>query len=213
MTLLPGALISFSDPVAGLVPTLVPFQYNPAEVTRTLRVQSGGHGGPGLRVTGPPIESYTLHVELDALAVSDRPLTSTLGIGPVLAAFEAMLEPTGAGGPLGALIGAVTSLVAGIGGGGGGGGTVPAPSLPLVLLAWNPTRIVPVRVDDYSAHETGFDAALQPVQATVDLTLTVLRPEDLSTDQVLATAMASAYQAARTALAVVGMAQGVELSS
>jgi hypothetical protein len=41
----------------------------------------------------------------------------------------------------------------------------------------------------------------------------VLRPEDLSTDQVLATAMASAYQAARTALAVVGMAQGVELSS
>jgi hypothetical protein len=213
MTLLPGALISFSDPVAGLVPTLVPFQYNPAEVTRTLRVQSGGHGGPGLRVTGPPIESYTLHVELDALAVPDRPLTSTLGIGPVLAALEAMLEPTGAGGPLGALIGAVTSLVAGIGGGGGGGGTVPAPSLPLVLLAWNPTRIVPVRVDDYSAHETGFDAALQPVQATVDLTLTVLRPEDLSTDQVLATAMASAYQAARTALAVVGMAQGVELSS
>lgn len=213
MTLLPGALISFSDPVAGLVPTLVPFQYNPAEVTRTLRVQSGGHGGPGLRVTGPPIESYTLHVELDALAVPDRPLTSTLGIGPVLAALEAMLEPTSGGGPLGALIGAVTSLVAGIGGGGGGGGTVPAPSLPLVLLAWNPTRIVPVRVDDYSAHETGFDAALQPAQATVDLTLTVLRPEDLSTDQVLATAMASAYQAARTALAVVGMAQGVELSS
>jgi hypothetical protein len=213
MTLLPGALISFSDPVAGLVPTLVAFQYNPAEVTRTLRVQSGGHGGPGLRVTGPPIESYTLHVELDALAVPDRPLTSTLGIGPVLAALEAMLEPTSAGGPLGALIGAVTSLVSGIGGGGGAGGTVPAPSLPLVLLAWNPTRIVPVRVDDYSAHETGFDAALQPVQATVDLTLTVLRPEDLSTDLVLATAMASAYQAARTALAVVGMAQGVELSS
>ena len=33
-----GMLLSFSDPAVGLVPTLVPFQYNPAEVTRVLRV-------------------------------------------------------------------------------------------------------------------------------------------------------------------------------
>ena len=30
--LMRGMLISFSDPNLGLVPTLVPFQYNPAEV-------------------------------------------------------------------------------------------------------------------------------------------------------------------------------------
>jgi hypothetical protein len=209
MARMPGALMSFSDPVAGLVPTLVPFQYNPAEVTRTLRVQSGEHGGPGLRVSAPPIESYTVHIELDALAAPNLPLTSTLGIGPMLASLEAMLEPAGASGVLGALVGAVTSLISG---GSGGGGSVPAPSLPLVLLVWNPARIVPVRIDSYSAHETGFDSAMQPIQASVDLTLTVLRPDDLSPDLVLANAMATAYQAARSALAIVGMAQGVELS-
>jgi hypothetical protein len=209
MAQVPGALLSFPDPVAGLVPVLVPFQYNPAEVTRTLKVQSGTGSSPGLRVAGPPQESYTLHLELDALAARDRPLTGALGVGPLLAALESMLEPAGTLGPLGALVGAVTSLISG--GGAGGGGSVPAPTLPLVVLAWSLQRIVPVRIDGYSAHETIFDPLMQPVQASVDMTLTVLRPDDLSKDLTLATVMATAYQAARSALAVAGTAQGLEL--
>jgi hypothetical protein len=197
-----GMLLSFSDPVAGMVPTLVPFQYNPSEVTRVLRVAPGASGGSGLQVGAPPTETYTFNLELDAL---DKPVTGTLGVGPLLAAIEAMMEPGGGG--LAALAGAVVSVL----GGGGGAAPVPTPSLPLVILAWSPERIAPVRIDSYSAHETGFDSALHPVQATVDLSVTVLRDRDLNPNQTLANVMATAYQAVRTGLAVVGVAQGLEL--
>ncbi|SEQ80172.1 hypothetical protein SAMN05444745_11158 [Arthrobacter sp. OV608] len=199
-------LMSFSDPVAGMVPSLVPFQYNPAEVTRVLRVQQGGGGGSGLRVAGPPTESYTLKIELDALGAIEKPITGALGVGPLLATIEAMLEPGGGG--LAALVGAVAGV---LGSGGAGAQTVPAPTLPLVVFAWSVTRIVPVRIDSFTARETGFDALLQPVQATVDLSLTVLRDRDLQADMTLAKVMATAYQAVRTASAAVGIAQGVEL--
>ena len=203
-----GMLLSFSDPVAGMVPTLVPFQYNPSEVTRVLRVAPGASGGSGLQVGAPPTETYAFNLELDALDALDaldKPVTGTLGVGPLLAAIEAMMEPGGGG--LAALAGAVVSVL----GGGGGAAPVPTPSLPLVILAWSPERIAPVRIDSYSAHETGFDSALHPVQATVDLSVTVLRDRDLNPNQTLANVMATAYQAVRTGLAVVGVAQGLEL--
>lgn len=199
-----GMLLSFSDPTAGMVPSLVPFQYNPAEITRVLKVQPGTGGGSGLRVAGPPIETYTLKLELDALDAIDRPITGALGVAPLLATLEGMLEPGGGG--LAALVGAVAGAL-----GGGGASPVPAPTLPLVVLAWSLGRIVPVRIDSFSAHETGFDSMLQPVQATVDLSLTVLRDLDLGADMTLARVMATAYQTVRTAMAVTGIAQGVEL--
>jgi hypothetical protein len=207
-----GMLLSYPDPVAGMVPTLLPFQYNPAEVTRVLRVSQGQPGGPALRVAAAPVETYTLKIELDALDAIDKPLTGALGVGPMLATLEAMLEPAVAGGPLGALVGAVSATVGlGVSLPGGGAPAVPAPSLPLVVLAWSPERIVPVRIDSYTAHETGFDASLQPVQAAVDISVQVLRPTDLAADMALARALSNAYQAARSALALTGVAQGVEL--
>jgi hypothetical protein len=202
--LMRGMLLSFSDPVAGMVPSLVPFQYNPAEVTRVLRVQPGTSGGSGLRVGAPPVETYTLKLELDALDAIDKPITGTAGVGPLLSTIESMLEPGGGG--LAALVGAIGGAL-----GGAGAAPVPAPSLPLVVLAWSLERIVPVRIDSYTARETGFDALLQPVQATVDLSLTVLRDRDLSPDMTLANVMATAYQTVRTAGAVIGIAQGLEL--
>ena len=68
-----------------------------------------------------------------------------------------------------------------------------------------------MRIDSFTARETGFNAALLPVQATVDLSLTVLRTTDLTSDLKMANFLANAYQAARSALAVTGVAQGVEL--
>jgi hypothetical protein len=210
--LMRGILISFSDPNIGLVPTLVPFQYNPAEVTRTIKVnKSGASGGPGLRVQDSPTESYTLKIELDGVDAVDKPITGVMGVQPLLAAIEAMLEPAGQLGVLGAVGSALAGAVSSLTGGGPSGGPIPAPSLPLVILAWSVTRIVPVRIDSFVAHETGFNAALLPVQATVDLSLTVLRTTDLTSDLKMANFVANAYQAARSALAIAGVAQGVEL--
>ncbi len=210
--LMRGMLISFSDPNIGLVPTLVPFQYNPAEVTRTIRVNaSGTPGGPGLRVQNNPTESYTLKLELDGVDAVDKPITGVMGVQPLLAAIEAMLEPAGSLGVLGAAGAALAGAVSSLTGGGSSGGPIPAPSLPLVVLAWSATRVVPVRIDSFTARETGFNAALLPVQATVDLSLTVLRTTDLTSDLKMANFLANAYQAARSALAVTGVAQGVEL--
>jgi hypothetical protein len=194
------------------VPTLVPFQYNPAEVTRTIRVnRSGASGGPGLRVQDNPTESYTLKIELDGVDAVDKAITGVMGVQPLLAAIEAMLEPAGSLGVLGAVGSALAGAVSSLTGGGSTGGPIPAPSLPLVVLAWSATRIVPVRIDSFTAHETGFNAALLPVQATVDLSLTVLRTTDLTSDLKMANFVANAYQAARSALAITGVAQGVEL--
>ena len=210
--LMRGMLISFSDPNIGLVPTLVPFQYNPAEVTRTIKVnKSGTSGGPGLRVQDNPTESYTLKIELDGVDAVDKPITGVMGVQPLLATIEAMLEPAGSLGVLGAVGSALAGAVSALTGGGPSGGPIPAPSLPLVILAWSATRIVPVRIDSFTAHETSFNAALLPVQATVDLSLTVLRDTDLTSDLKMANFVANAYQAARSALAIAGVAQGVEL--
>lgn len=207
-----GMLISYSDPNTGLKPTRVPFQYNPAEVTRTIRVNgSGTPGGPGLRVQTTPTESYTLKIELDGVDAVDKPITGAKGVQPLLAAIEKMLEPAsspgvpGAGGS--ALAGAVSSPT----GAGASSGAIPAPSLPLVVLAWSAARTVPVRIDSFTARETGFNAALLPVQATVDLSLTVLRDTDLTSDLKMANYVANAYQATRREWATTGVAQGVEL--
>ena len=157
-----GMLLSFSDPVAGMVPTLVPFQYNPSEVTRVLRVAPGAVGGSGLRVGAPPTETYAFKLELDALDALDKPVTGTLGVGPLLADLEGMMEPGGGGLRRSPGRSSRSSVVERVR---PGPGAVAAARHPRV----EPGRIVPVRIDSYTAHETGFDALLQPVQATVDL--------------------------------------------
>lgn len=207
--LMRGMLISFSDPNIGLVPTLVPFQYNPAEVTRTITVnRKSDFRSQGLRVEDFPTELYTLKLELDGVDAVDKPITGVMGVQPLLAAVEAMLEPVTGWGVLGSLGSALSGAVASLT---GGSAPLPAPSLPLVVLAWSATRIVPVRIDSYTVNETGFNAALLPVQATVDLSLTVLRATDLTSDMKMANFVANAYQATRSAMAITGVAQGVEL--
>ena len=157
-----------------------------------------------------PTESYTLKIELDGVDAVDKPITGVMGVQPLLAAIEAMLEPAGSLGVLGAVGSALAGAVSALAGGGPSGGPIPAPSLPLVILAWSATRIVPVRLDSFTAHETGFHAALLPVPATVDLSQTVLRTTDLTSDLKMANFVANAYQASRSALAIAGVAHGVQ---
>ncbi len=208
MALIKGMLASFSDPLLGVVPTLVVFQYNPTEVTRVFRVEGGdgSGGGAGTPAGGarnaarPAVEDYSLRVELDATDGLERegPLTLAMGISPRLAAIEMLMQPVGSS-LLGGLLGA-------------GGAAVPAGRLPLTLLIWGPGRITPVRLKSLTVHETAFDELLNPIHASAEIGFTVLRVDDLDQDDTVARAAAAYYQGSREVKAVLQIPQMAELA-
>ena len=207
MALINGLLASFDNPLLGVIPTVVLFQYNPTDVTRTFRTEAPpateGASGAALNAALPAPEDYTIKLELDATDGLERggPLTTTLGISPRLAALEMLVQPVG------------SSLLGGLAGGllGGGGATVPAGKLPLVLFVWGPSRVTPVRLASLTIHETSFDELLNPIHASADLSFTVLRASDLAKDDVFARAAADFYQGAREVKAVLALPQMLEL--
>jgi hypothetical protein len=209
MALIKGTLASFSDPLLGIVPTLVIFQYNPTELTRVFRTEGGDTGG-GAPVGGarnaarPAIEEYSLRLELDATDGLEKggPLTLAMGISPRLAAIEMLMQPVG------------SSLLGGLAGSlfGGGGATIPAGRAPLTLFLWGPGRITPVRLRSLTVHETAFDELLNPIHASADLGFTVLRLDDLDKDDTVARAAATYYQGSREVKAVLQIPQMIELS-
>ena len=165
MALIKGMLASFDDPLLGIVPTLVPFQYNPTEVTRVFRIESpsgadtgAGATGSALNAARPAPEDYTVKLELDATDGLEKggPLTTALGISPRLAAIEMLMQPVGSS-LLGELAGALTGGVLG-----GGGATIPAGRLPLVFFIWGPApdHAGPAHVAD--RHRDGVRRAAEP---------------------------------------------------
>jgi hypothetical protein len=56
------------------------------------------------------------------------------------------------------------------------------PEAPLVLFIWGTSRVVPVRVTEFSITEEAFDPALNPIRAKVSLGLRVLTTDDLGFD-------------------------------
>jgi hypothetical protein len=211
VALIKGILASFDDPLLGVVPTVVMFQYNPVDVTRTFRSESGGgtsSGGAGaaLNAANPAQEDYTIKLELDATDGLEKegPLTTAFGISPRIAAIEMLMQPVGSS-LLGDLAGALTGGLLG-----GGGAAIPAGKLPLVLFIWGPTRLTPVRLKSLTIHETAFDELLNPIHASADLGFTVLRPTDLGPDDTIAKAAATFYQGSREVKAVLSLPQLLE---
>ena len=99
MPLLKGGFV-LVDYVTGAVQRLIPLQYNPETLTRTLQVQGvGPESGPHvdqMRLKGPPIETFKFDAELDATDMLDSgdPLATASGIQPQLAALETVIYPT-----------------------------------------------------------------------------------------------------------------------
>lgn len=166
--------IALLDPTTGAVLRVIALQYNPDTLTRTLQVQAvGGEGDrlEALRLKGPPNETIKLDAEIDATDQLEFPddnrTTTQLGIFPQLAALETMVYPTST------QLASANSLA--------GAGTLeisPVES-PLALFIWSRTRILPVRVTEFSITEEAFDAALNPIRAKVSLGMRVLSVNDL----------------------------------
>ncbi len=170
-----GALIGI-DPENPLASVVI-FQYNPDEMTRTLQARaatgagmSGGARDEALRLTGAPIENISLVVEVDAadqLETGDL-LATNLGIYPQLASLEMLLYPKSALVVVNAALARVGTIE-----------LVPALA-PLTLLVWGVKRVLPVRLSQFSITEQAYDSGLNPIRARVSLGLRVLSYSDLS---------------------------------
>lgn len=171
-----GAIVGL-DPANPLA-SVVAFQYNPDEMTRTVqaRASTGGTGtsegarNEALRLTGAPIENISMAVEIDAadqLASAD-PLATALGIYPQLSGLEMLLYPKSA------IVVANTALAA------TGSIELISPEAPLTLLIWGEKRVVPVRLTQFSITEQAYDPDLNPIRARVQLGLRVLSYSDLA---------------------------------
>jgi hypothetical protein len=170
--LIKGALVGVDifNPLA----SVVVFQYNPDTMTRRLEARATGGGetsdrSEAFRLTGPPKETITLNIEVDATDQLEQanPITIISGISPTLAALEMLLYPKSA------------SVIANTVLAQAGNIEIIPPEGPLTLFVWGPTRVLPVRVTGFSITEEAYDPLLNPIRAKVDLTLNVLSYMDL----------------------------------
>ena len=189
-----GAIIGL-DPFNPLASVIV-FQYNPDSLTRTLTAKTSGgtpNSGEALRLEGPPTETITLAVEIDAtdqLEKAEFPGTS-MGIYPTLASLEMLLYPKSAlviANEVLAKVGVIEVI---------------PPEAPLTLFIWGVKRIVPVRLTTFSITEEAFDTSLNPIRAKVSLGLRVLNYQDLGLLSV-GGALFMAHQIIKEVMATIG---------
>jgi hypothetical protein len=190
------------DPRSSAVRRVISLQYNPDTLSRTLQTQSvspaseGGNRSEALRLKGPPIETIKLDAEIDAtdqMEVGD-PQTAQTGIQSQLAALETIVYP-----PSDQLIGNNALARSGT--------LVPMQSF-LTLFVWSKSRILPVRITDFSVTEEAFDPQLNPIRAKVSLSLRVLSVDDLGFDS-KGGSLFMIYQQQKERLASQGAAGGL----
>jgi hypothetical protein len=183
---------------------VISLQYNPDTLSRTLQTQSvspaseGGNRSEALRLKGPPIETIKLDAEIDATDQMEAgdPQTAQTGIQSQLAALETIVYP-----PSDQLNG--NNALA-------RSGTlelVPMQSF-LTLFVWSKSRILPVRITDFSVTEEAFDPQLNPIRAKVSLSLRVLSVDDLGFDS-KGGSLFMIYQQQKERLASQGAAGGL----
>lgn len=186
--LLKGALIEYGSDFLGPLPNVVVFQFNPERVTRTLEIPQRPAGAASRETSQAgeiPVERLSLTAKFSAsdLLASNDPLARASGVGTYLAALELMANPKAAeGGLLGAAIDAIGDAL----GGGGDDATQPIPreSYPKLIFLWGVTRVLPVMLTSMSITETHFDFLLNPVEAEVEIGLTVIKPDPCSDDPI-----------------------------
>jgi hypothetical protein len=197
--ILKGALISFSAVGAATdmaaSPNVIVFQFNPESISHDWTEATTGTGDMDPRMnfsplatSGVPGERFSFTLTLD----SDEQLADA-GLDPIpvglaelngvytqLSALEMLQFPVTSAGP--ALVGQVSAAAsaAGLGQSACQAVSVPVSEVPVVLFVWGLQRIVPVRVTGLTVRETLYDVLLNPTHAEVDISLTVLTPDELA---------------------------------
>lgn len=167
------------DPNTSVVQSVIPLQYNPDSLTRSLQIQALPGAADGthvdvLRLRGPAIETLKVEIELDATDQlefpSQFPLAGKYGLHPQLAQLEMLVNPT------------VETLLADDALASAGTLEIIPLEQPLTLFVWSATRVIPVRLTEFSITEEAFDPNLNPIRAKVSLGMRVLSVDDLGFD-------------------------------
>jgi hypothetical protein len=195
--LMKGAIIGI-DPFNPLASVII-FQYNPDTLSRSVTAQTtqdqGRHGdrGEAMRLTGPPRETISLQVEIDATDQLEKadPLATTLGVYPTLASLEMLIYPKSALMIANEVLAALGII------------EIIQPEAPLTLFIWGIKRVVPVRLNQFTITEEAFDTSLNPIRAKVDLSLEVLTYQDLGLPSV-GGALFMAHQVIKEVMATIG---------
>jgi hypothetical protein len=172
--LLKGGIVLL-DPDTSAVRRIIALQYNADTLTRTLApkgLKESGDRSEALRLTGPAVETIKIEAEIDAtdqLEAGDGQ-TGRLGIHPQLAVLEMLVHPSST------QLNSNNSLAR------SGVLEIVPMQTPLTLFIWSASRIMPVRVTDFSITEEAFDPALNPIRAKVSLGLRALSVDDLGFD-------------------------------
>lgn len=165
------------DPVTSIVSRVIVMQYNPDTLTRTLQAQGTGENGDRsevLRLKGPAVETLKIDAEIDATdqleVAQPGAVVLQSGIFPQLAALETILYPS------------TSVLLSNHAMAASGMLEILPMEAPLTLFVWSSSRIVPVRITEFSVTEEAFDTNLNPIRAKVSLGMRVLSVSDLGFD-------------------------------
>lgn len=171
--LLKGGIVLI-DPDTSAVLRVIALQYNPKELSRTLKGNTTGEDADrsqALRLKGPPVETYSLEADIDAADHLEFPdqhqEIKENGITPILSALEAIVYPESSH------LMSNNSLASG-----GSLEIIPAEA-PLTLFVWSKNRVIPVSITDFSITEEAFDPNLNPIRAKISLGMRVLSVDDL----------------------------------
>src|SRR6201996_6487129 len=173
--LVKGGIVTL-DPVTTALQSVIALQYNPDSLSRTLQIQAvqGAQDGTrvdALRLRGPAVETIKLEAELDATDQLEFPRQNQIavkfGIQPQLAQLEMLVNPT------------VETLISDDNLANNGQLEIIPLEQPLTLFVWSKSRVVPVRIADFSITEEAFDTNLNPIRAKVSLGFRVLNVDDL----------------------------------
>jgi hypothetical protein len=174
MRALKGAFLDVGAGLSGTLPNIVVFQFNPDTVTRTPSIAqraqaSSGEGRKDALAQADEAQesiSFTLRIDAsDQLTGRDPSLAVERGILPTLSALELLMtrrKPKSAGGGSAALN--------------------PPARIPSILFFWGRWRIIPVTITSMTITESQFDVRLNPVHAEVSVSLQVLTPAQMASD-------------------------------
>jgi hypothetical protein len=176
--LVKGGIVTM-DQDTSVVMSVISFYYNPDSLSRTLQIQATPGGADGvhvdaLRLRGPAIETIKVEIEMDATDQlqfpSQFPLAVQYGLHPQLAQLEMLVNPT------------VETLLADDQMASAGTLEIIPLEQPLTLFVWSASRVVPVRLTEFTITEEAFDPNLNPIRAKVSLGMRVLNVDDLGFD-------------------------------